>query len=162
MSYLRLKAPHVACTAFHILTGRQHGIICLPRHMINRTLYYSCSAANVNHLKVPEELDNKRWSCCQTSCPPAGMVPGWIFGSAMSCMLRKGLNAASNSGPACTCAADVNLLKVPDDLDDKKVVLLSDIMPTGWHGAHLANVEKGSRVAIWGCGPGKCLVLQQP
>ena len=34
------------------------------------------------------------------------------------------------------------------------MVLLSDIMPTGWHGARLANVEKGSRVAVWGCGPG--------
>ena len=51
-------------------------------------------------------------------------------------------------------AADVNLLKVPEGMDDKKVVLLSDIMPTGWHGAVLANVEKGSRVAVWGCGPG--------
>ena len=43
-------------------------------------------------------------------------------------------------------AADVNLLKVPEGMDDKKVVLLSDIMPTGWHGATLANVQKGDRV----------------
>ena len=55
---------------------------------------------------------------------------------------------------AAVHAADVNLLKVPEGMDDKKVVLLSDIMPTGWHGAVLANVEKGSRVAVWGCGPG--------
>ncbi len=54
----------------------------------------------------------------------------------------------------CACAADVNLLKVPDGMEDKKVVLLSDIMPTGWHGATLANVQKGDRVAVWGCGPG--------
>ena len=51
-------------------------------------------------------------------------------------------------------AADLNLLKVPDGMEDSKVVLLSDIMPTGWHGATLANVQKGDRVAIWGCGPG--------
>lgn len=48
----------------------------------------------------------------------------------------------------------MNLLAVPDGLEDKQVVLLSDIMPTGWHGAQLANVQKGDRVAIWGCGPG--------
>ena len=48
----------------------------------------------------------------------------------------------------------MNLLKVPEGMDDKKVVLLSDIMPTGWHGATLANVQKGDRVAVWGCGPG--------
>ena len=55
---------------------------------------------------------------------------------------------------SCAGAADVNLLKVPEGMDDKKVVLLSDIMPTGWHGAVLANVQKGDRVAVWGCGPG--------
>jgi len=55
----------------------------------------------------------------------------------------------------CAAAADVNLLKVPDGMEDSKVVLLSDIMPTGWHGAMLANVQKGDRVAIWGCGPGE-------
>ena len=59
-----------------------------------------------------------------------------------------------SKGPLHVRAADVNLLKVPEGMDDKKVVLLSDIMPTGWHGARLANVEKGSRVAVWGCGPG--------
>ncbi len=54
----------------------------------------------------------------------------------------------------CAGAADVNLLKVPEGMEDNKVVLLSDVMPTGWHGATLANVQKGNRVAVWGCGPG--------
>ena len=56
----------------------------------------------------------------------------------------------------------MNLLKVPDDLEDKKVVLLSDIMPTGWHGAVLANVQKGDRVAVWGCGPGVPSPVKRP
>jgi len=30
-------------------------------------------------------------------------------------------------------AADVNLLKIPSHLPDKKVILLSDILPTAWH-----------------------------
>ncbi len=29
-------------------------------------------------------------------------------------------------------AADVNLLKVPDNLPDEKAVFLSDILPTAW------------------------------
>lgn len=29
--------------------------------------------------------------------------------------------------------ADVNLLKIPSNLPDKKVILLSDILPTAWH-----------------------------
>ena len=64
------------------------------------------------------------------------------------------LKAVSPDRGAAVRAADVNLLKVPEGMSDQKVVLLSDILPTGWHGARLANVEKGSRVAIWGCGPG--------
>lgn len=52
-------------------------------------------------------------------------------------------------------AADVNLLKVPNTLTDKKVVLLSDILPTAWHANELGGVGKGDRVAIWGAGPGE-------
>jgi D-arabinose 1-dehydrogenase-like Zn-dependent alcohol dehydrogenase len=53
----------------------------------------------------------------------------------------------------------VNLLKVPDKLSDKKVILLSDIMPTAWHANELAQVGKGDRVAIWGAGPGEATLL---
>ncbi|MCO5580249.1 hypothetical protein L7F22_034115 [Adiantum nelumboides] len=49
--------------------------------------------------------------------------------------------------------ADVNLLKVPDDMPDQKVVLLSDILPTAWHANELGEVGSGDHVAIWGAGP---------
>ncbi len=55
----------------------------------------------------------------------------------------------------CVLAADVNLLKVPSVLPDKKVVLLSDVLPTAWHATELGGVGKGDRVAIWGAGPGE-------
>ncbi len=51
-------------------------------------------------------------------------------------------------------AADLNCLKVPDDMDDEHAILLSDILPTAWHGNELGRVGKGDNVAIWGCGPG--------
>ena len=47
------------------------------------------------------------------------------------------------------CAADVNALKVPDNLSDEKVLLLSDILPTAWHANELAGVGEGDSVAIW-------------
>lgn len=49
--------------------------------------------------------------------------------------------------------ADVNLLKVPDDMPDEKVILLSDILPTAWHANELGEVGSGDNVAIWGSGP---------
>eukprot|EP00884_Botryococcus_braunii_P009260 jgi/Botrbrau1/18335/Bobra.0179s0062.1 len=50
-------------------------------------------------------------------------------------------------------AANTNALKVPDDLSDEQVVLLSDILPTAWHANELAEVGEGDNVAIWGAGP---------
>ena len=55
----------------------------------------------------------------------------------------------------CCYAADLNCLKVPEGMPDRKVVLLSDILPTAWHATELGGVSKGDRVAIWGAGPGQ-------
>ncbi|KAK9840580.1 hypothetical protein WJX81_002855 [Elliptochloris bilobata] len=48
---------------------------------------------------------------------------------------------------------DMNLLKVPDNLTDDEVVLLSDVLPTAWHACELGFVGDGDIVAIWGAGP---------
>jgi threonine dehydrogenase-like Zn-dependent dehydrogenase len=49
--------------------------------------------------------------------------------------------------------ADVGPLKVPDGLDDEKVLFLSDIFPTGYMAAENCQIQPGDTVAIWGCGP---------
>lgn len=49
--------------------------------------------------------------------------------------------------------ADANLLPVPTDLDDERVLFLSDILPTGHMGAELAEVGPGDVVVVFGCGP---------
>lgn len=54
---------------------------------------------------------------------------------------------------------DLNLIKVPSDMSDNQVLFLSDILATGWHATELGNVHDGDSVAIWGCGPGQCLLL---
>src|SRR5690606_18725227 len=46
-----------------------------------------------------------------------------------------------------------NLVKLPDEVDDDEAILLSDIMPTAWFGADIANIHNGSTVAVFGCGP---------
>ena len=62
-----------------------------------------------------------------------------------------------NDCPANHFAADNNCLKVPEKFDDNQAVLLSDILPTAWHGNELGGVGEGDNVAIWGAGPGKML-----
>lgn len=49
--------------------------------------------------------------------------------------------------------ADTTHIKVPDGIDDEKLLFLSDILPTGWQAAAQAEIEPGDTVAIWGCGP---------
>ena len=51
--------------------------------------------------------------------------------------------------------ADWNALVLPEDAQEKELdyVMLSDILPTGYHGTELAQVSPGESVAIWGAGP---------
>jgi threonine dehydrogenase-like Zn-dependent dehydrogenase len=49
--------------------------------------------------------------------------------------------------------AHVNLVKLPDEVTDDQAILLSDIFPTGYFGADLADIKPGHTVAVFGCGP---------
>lgn len=49
--------------------------------------------------------------------------------------------------------ANVGPFKIPDDMDDEKVLFLSDILPTGFQAAINADIKPGSSVAIYGAGP---------
>ncbi|GAB4098079.1 glutathione-independent formaldehyde dehydrogenase [Sinomonas halotolerans] len=49
--------------------------------------------------------------------------------------------------------ADTNLLRLPEGKDhERDFALLSDVFPTGFHGAELAQVGAGSTVAVFGAG----------
>jgi threonine dehydrogenase-like Zn-dependent dehydrogenase len=49
--------------------------------------------------------------------------------------------------------ANVGMMKLPDEVSDDDAILLSDIFPTGYFGAHLAEIDPGDAVAVFGCGP---------
>jgi threonine dehydrogenase-like Zn-dependent dehydrogenase len=49
--------------------------------------------------------------------------------------------------------ADVNLLKVPDGMDDERAVFVGDILTTGVYAAGIAGIEAGDTVAVIGAGP---------
>lgn len=49
--------------------------------------------------------------------------------------------------------ANVGLVKVPDNVTDSQAILVSDIFPTGYFGAELAEIKNGDTVAVFGCGP---------
>ena len=49
--------------------------------------------------------------------------------------------------------ANAGLVKLPGGVSDDQAILLSDIYPTGYFGAHIAEIRPGDVVAVWGCGP---------
>jgi threonine dehydrogenase-like Zn-dependent dehydrogenase len=49
--------------------------------------------------------------------------------------------------------ADVGPLKVPDGMTDEQVLFLSDILPTGYMGAEMCDIQGGDVIAVWGAGP---------
>ena len=96
------------------------------------------------------------WSLCDNTNPNAwiaekmmGYSPSGLFG--YTHML--GGYAGGQAQYARVPCADVGPIKVPDGLEDEKVVFLSDILPTGYMGAENCNIRPGDTVAIWGCGP---------
>lgn len=56
--------------------------------------------------------------------------------------------------------AATTLVKVPDGVSDEQAIVTSDIFPTGYFGADLAEIRPGRTVAVFGCGPaGQCAIL---
>ncbi|MDP9435863.1 MAG: glutathione-dependent formaldehyde dehydrogenase [Actinomycetota bacterium] len=103
------------------------------------------------------------WQCsrgmtalCENSNPNAGLVEK-IWGHSTSGIYGYShLTGGYQGGQAEYVRvpfADANPMKVPDELDDEQVLFLTDILPTGYMGAEMADIEKGDVVAVWGCGP---------
>jgi threonine dehydrogenase-like Zn-dependent dehydrogenase len=96
------------------------------------------------------------WSSCDNSNPNShiaeaiyGFSPSGLFG--YSHML--GGYAGGQAEYVRVPFADVGATKIPDGLDDEKVLFLSDIFPTGYMAAENCNIQRGDTVAVWGCGP---------
>ncbi len=49
--------------------------------------------------------------------------------------------------------ANVGLVKLPQGVTDDQAIMLSDIFPTAYFGAEIAEISPGDTVAVFGCGP---------
>lgn len=98
----------------------------------------------------------ERWSLCDNSNPNAwlaqeayGQSPSALFG--YSHLL--GGYAGGQAEYVRVPFADVGCLKIEGDVDDEKVLFLSDILPTAYQAAEQCSIQRGHTVAIWGLGP---------
>jgi threonine dehydrogenase-like Zn-dependent dehydrogenase len=89
------------------------------------------------------------FACCDNANPLGPEAGGAFFGGPEASGAYNGLQAERARIPF----ADAVLIKLPDELSDDDAILCSDIFPTGYIGAHMADVKKGDIVAVFGCGP---------
>lgn len=73
-----------------------------------------------------------------------GMLAGWKFSNFKDGVFAEYIHVNE---------ADANLAHLPDGVDIASAVMLSDMVPTGFHGAELAKVQYGESVCVIGVGP---------
>ena len=73
-----------------------------------------------------------------------GMLAGWKFSNFKDGVFGEYFHVNE---------ADANLAVLPEGIDPAAAVMLSDMVPTGFHGVELAEVEFGDDVCVIGIGP---------
>ncbi len=86
---------------------------------------------------------------CDNANPNGKLAGTAFFGGPESTGPFNGLQAERARIPF----ANIGLTKVPPEISDQQAILISDIFPTGYFGADLAEIEPGDTVAVLGCGP---------
>jgi threonine dehydrogenase-like Zn-dependent dehydrogenase len=86
---------------------------------------------------------------CDTANPHGNRAGTAFFGGPGPTGPFQGLQAERARIPY----ANVGLVKIPEGVSDDEAILVSDIFPTGYFGAELAEITDGDTVAVFGCGP---------
>lgn len=73
-----------------------------------------------------------------------GMLAGWKFSNIKDGMFSEFFHVND---------ADGNLALLPEGMDLASAAMLSDMVPTGFHGVELADVQFGDKVVVIGIGP---------
>ncbi|MGE5432056.1 MAG: zinc-dependent alcohol dehydrogenase [Syntrophomonadaceae bacterium] len=89
------------------------------------------------------------FSQCDNANPMGKNAGTAFFGGPVMSGALNGLQAEKARIPF----ANAGLVKIPDDVTDDDAILLSDIFPTGYFGAEMAEIKHGDTVAVFGCGP---------
>ena len=107
----------------------------------------------------------QQFSACDNSNPAetsdaSETLMGHAMGAAFGYAHLTGGYAGGQAEYVRVPFSDVGPIVVPDQLEDDKVLFLSDILPTGWMAAEHAEIEPGDTVAVWGCGPVGLFAIQ--
>jgi len=95
------------------------------------------------------------WSLCDNGNPNPGITEalwGQSIGGCYGYSHALGGYAGSHAPYIRVPYADQGVFAIPDGVSDERALFASDAAPTGWTGAHQAEVRSGDVVAVWGAG----------
>ncbi|WP_087719905.1 zinc-dependent alcohol dehydrogenase [Salinicola salarius] len=93
---------------------------------------------------------------CDVANPNGKQAGTSFFGGPAPTGPFNGLQAEKARIPFATTV----LTKLPDEVSDEQAIVISDILPTAYFGADLAEIKDGNSVAVFGCGPvGLCAIV---
>lgn len=160
---VRLTASAICGTDLHMIRGTFSGMI--PGTILGHEGVGIVEeiGANVRNLKIgdrvviPSTIGCGSCSYCRTGyyaqcdeANPNGSSAGTaFFGGPKDSGPFQGLQAEYARIPY----ANVGLVKLPQGVTDDQAIMLSDIFPTAYFGAEIAEISPGDTVAVFGCGP---------
>ena len=160
---VRITASAICGTDLHMIRGTFPGMV--PGTVLGHEAVGIVEevGANVRNLSrgdrvvVPSTIACGYCSYCRAgyfsqcdNANPNGPAAGTaFFGGPQSTGPFNGLQAEYARIPF----ANVGLVKLPEAVDDDEAIMISDIFPTGYFGAELAEIKDGDTVAVFGCGP---------
>ncbi len=160
---VRITASAICGTDLHMIRGTLAGMVpgtILGHEAVGVVEEVGDDVRNLNHgdrVIVPSTIACGYCSYCRAgyyaqcdNANPNGPQAGTAFyGGPKETGPFSGLQAEFARVPF----ANVGLVKIPDEVTDDQCILLSDIFPTAYFGAKLAEVTPGDTVAVFGCGP---------
>lgn len=160
---VRLTASAICGTDLHMVRGTMPGMEAGTILGHEGVGIIEEVGSSVRNFKVGDRVVVPSTICCghcsyctsgyQSQCDnanPNGKQAGTaFFGGPKTTGPLNGLQAEFARVPL----ADPSLVKLPAEMTDDQAILLSDIFPTGYFGADMAEIKPGDTVCVFGCGP---------
>jgi len=160
---VRLTASAICGTDLHMIRGTMTGMVpgtILGHEGVGIVEQIGSAVRNIaegDRVVIPSTIACGCCVYCRDGCysqcdkanpngPSAGTA---YFGGAKNSGPFHGLQAEKARIPF----AHVGLVKLPESVTDNQAILLSDIFPTGYMAAEMAEIRPGRTVAVFGCGP---------
>jgi threonine dehydrogenase-like Zn-dependent dehydrogenase len=160
---VRLTASAICGTDLHMIRGTMTGMVpgtILGHEGVGIVEKIGSAVRNIeegDRVVIPSTIAcgycvycrDGSYSQCDKANPNGPTAGTAYFGGAKDSGPFDGLQAEKARIPF----AHVGLVKLPENITDNHAILLSDIFPTGYMAAEMAEIRPGRTVAVFGCGP---------